>query len=157
MPFLPKVSFLSDSASASVHSHMKTMAVDAFRVSLSSAVSSSSQRFGHDDGDALGDVFILGWSHSRPFLSHIEGHPHLIRFHVHIFLHPFVIVIFVPSSRFLYGLSSRKGAVKKIIETETKRGRSHKKKGCRLSKEKRPHAHVKGHPSVAFSVRPCTT
>ncbi|MFQ6631692.1 hypothetical protein Gotur_009405 [Gossypium turneri] len=39
---------------------MKTMAMDAFRVSLSSAVSSSSQGSGHDDGDALGDVFIWG-------------------------------------------------------------------------------------------------
>ncbi|PON97609.1 Zinc finger, FYVE-type, endofin [Trema orientale] len=36
------------------------MAMDAFRVSLSSAVSSSSQGSGHDDGDALGDVFIWG-------------------------------------------------------------------------------------------------
>ncbi|KAJ9685372.1 hypothetical protein PVL29_017414 [Vitis rotundifolia] len=36
------------------------MGVDAFRVSLSSAVSSSSQGSGHDDGDALGDVFIWG-------------------------------------------------------------------------------------------------
>ncbi|MBA0739951.1 hypothetical protein Gogos_013176 [Gossypium gossypioides] len=39
---------------------MKTMTMDAFRVSLSSAVSSSSQGSGHDDGDALGDVFIWG-------------------------------------------------------------------------------------------------
>lgn len=39
---------------------MKMMAMDAFRVSLSSAVSSSSQGSGHDDGDALGDVFIWG-------------------------------------------------------------------------------------------------
>ncbi|KAL2316863.1 hypothetical protein Fmac_030739 [Flemingia macrophylla] len=63
--------FPSDSASASVHSvssggsdsmhgHMKTMGMDAFRVSLSSAVSTSSQGSGHDDGDALGDVFIWG-------------------------------------------------------------------------------------------------
>ncbi|CAB4278777.1 unnamed protein product [Prunus armeniaca] len=36
------------------------MAMDAFRVSLSSAVSSSSQGSGHDDGDALGDVFMWG-------------------------------------------------------------------------------------------------
>ncbi|KDP36001.1 hypothetical protein JCGZ_08396 [Jatropha curcas] len=67
----PKGFFPSDSASASVHSlssggsdsvdgHMKAMAMDAFRVSLSSAVSSSSQGSGHDDGDALGDVFIWG-------------------------------------------------------------------------------------------------
>ncbi|XVF04869.1 hypothetical protein REPUB_Repub05bG0122200 [Reevesia pubescens] len=51
---------LSSGGSDSVHGHMKTMAMDAFRVSLSSAVSSSSQGSGHDDGDALGDVFIWG-------------------------------------------------------------------------------------------------
>ncbi|KAK9682228.1 hypothetical protein RND81_10G059700 [Saponaria officinalis] len=34
--------------------------VDTFRVSLSSAVSSSSHGSGHDDGDALGDVYIWG-------------------------------------------------------------------------------------------------
>ncbi|XP_062014897.1 PH, RCC1 and FYVE domains-containing protein 1 [Rosa rugosa] len=67
----PKGFFPSDSASGSVHSvssggsesvhgQMKAMAMDAFRVSLSSAVSSSSQGSGHDDGDALGDVFIWG-------------------------------------------------------------------------------------------------
>ncbi|KAF7833335.1 PH, RCC1 and FYVE domains-containing protein 1-like isoform X1 [Senna tora] len=67
----PKGFFPPDSASASVHSvssggsdsvhgHMKTVPMDAFRVSLSSAVSSSSQGSGHDDGDALGDVFIWG-------------------------------------------------------------------------------------------------
>ncbi|XP_044481650.1 PH, RCC1 and FYVE domains-containing protein 1-like isoform X2 [Mangifera indica] len=67
----PKGFFAPDSASASVHSlssggsdsvhgHMKAMTMDAFRVSLSSAVSSSSQGSGHDDGDALGDVFIWG-------------------------------------------------------------------------------------------------
>ncbi|KAL0435338.1 UNVERIFIED_CONTAM: PH, RCC1 and FYVE domains-containing protein 1 [Sesamum radiatum] len=67
----PKGFFPSDSASASVHSvssggsdslhgQMKGLGVDAFRVSLSSAVSSSSQGSGHDDGDALGDVFIWG-------------------------------------------------------------------------------------------------
>ncbi|KAK6925547.1 Brevis radix (BRX) domain [Dillenia turbinata] len=67
----PKGFFPSDSASGSVHSlssggsdsmhgHVKTMTMDAFRVSLSSAVSSSSQGSGHDDGDALGDVFIWG-------------------------------------------------------------------------------------------------
>ncbi|KAL8029435.1 hypothetical protein ABFX02_14G224800 [Erythranthe guttata] len=43
-----------------MHGHMKGMGVDAFRVSLSSAVSSSSQGSGHDDGDALGDVFMWG-------------------------------------------------------------------------------------------------
>ncbi|KAL7199371.1 hypothetical protein ACSBR2_021622 [Camellia fascicularis] len=67
----PKGFFPSDSASGSVHSlssggsdsvhgHMKGMGMDAFRVSSSSAVSSSSQGSGHDDGDALGDVFIWG-------------------------------------------------------------------------------------------------
>ncbi|KAJ6754999.1 INACTIVE PHOSPHOLIPASE C-LIKE PROTEIN 2 [Salix purpurea] len=67
----PKGFFPSDSASGSVHSlssggsdsvhgHMKAVAMDAFRVSLSSAVSSSSQGSGHDDGEALGDVFIWG-------------------------------------------------------------------------------------------------
>ncbi|KAJ1394793.1 Zinc finger, FYVE/PHD-type [Sesbania bispinosa] len=70
-PIPPKGFFPPDSASGSVHSvssggsdsmhgHMKTMPMDAFRVSLSSAVSSSSQGSGHDDGDALGDVFIWG-------------------------------------------------------------------------------------------------
>ncbi|XP_055833560.1 PH, RCC1 and FYVE domains-containing protein 1 isoform X2 [Solanum dulcamara] len=67
----PKGFFPSDSASASVnslssggsdsmHGQMKGTGVDNFRVSLSSAVSSSSQGSGHDDGDALGDVFIWG-------------------------------------------------------------------------------------------------
>ncbi|KAL4385407.1 hypothetical protein GQ457_15G028620 [Hibiscus cannabinus] len=67
----PKGFFPPDSASASVHSlssggsdsvhgHLKTMTMDTFRVSLSSAVSSSSHGSGHDDGDALGDVFIWG-------------------------------------------------------------------------------------------------
>lgn len=66
----PKGFFPLDSATGSVHSlssggsdsvhHMKAGAMDAFRVSLSSAVSSSSQGSGHDDGDALGDVFIWG-------------------------------------------------------------------------------------------------
>ncbi|KAI3987626.1 hypothetical protein MKX01_007092 [Papaver californicum] len=66
----PKGFFPADSASTSVHSlssgsdsmngHMKVNAMDAFRVSLSSAVSSSSQGSGHDDGEALGDVFIWG-------------------------------------------------------------------------------------------------
>ncbi|XP_052173016.1 PH, RCC1 and FYVE domains-containing protein 1-like isoform X2 [Diospyros lotus] len=67
----PKGYFPADSASGSVHSlssggsdsihgQMRAMGIDAFRVSLSSAVSSSSQGSGHDDGDALGDVFIWG-------------------------------------------------------------------------------------------------
>ncbi|WOK93549.1 hypothetical protein Cni_G02249 [Canna indica] len=67
----PKCFFPSDSATGSLHSlssgcsdsingHTRGFATDAFRVSLSSAVSSSSQGSGHDDGDALGDVFIWG-------------------------------------------------------------------------------------------------
>ncbi|CAH9100080.1 unnamed protein product [Cuscuta epithymum] len=67
----PKGVFPSDSVSGSVHfsssggpdgvdGHIETMGMDAFRVSLSSAVSSSSQGSGHDDSDALGDVFIWG-------------------------------------------------------------------------------------------------
>ncbi|XP_061997844.1 PH, RCC1 and FYVE domains-containing protein 1-like isoform X2 [Rosa rugosa] len=67
----PKVPFPSDSASGSFQSlssggsdgmngRTKGAVTDAFRVSLSSAVSSSSQGSGHDDGDALGDVFIWG-------------------------------------------------------------------------------------------------
>uniref|UniRef100_A0A0R0F000 FYVE-type domain-containing protein n=1 Tax=Glycine max TaxID=3847 RepID=A0A0R0F000_SOYBN len=70
-PIPPMGFFRPDSASGSLHSvssggsdsmhgQMKTMPMDAFRVSLSSAVSSSSQGSGHDDGDALGDVFIWG-------------------------------------------------------------------------------------------------
>ncbi|KAJ7965005.1 Regulator of chromosome condensation (RCC1) family with FYVE zinc finger domain [Quillaja saponaria] len=51
---------LSSGGSDSVHGHMKAMPMDAFRVSLSSAVSSTSQGSGHDNGDALGDVFIWG-------------------------------------------------------------------------------------------------
>ncbi|ESQ41205.1 hypothetical protein EUTSA_v10012520mg [Eutrema salsugineum] len=43
-----------------MHGHMRGMGMDAFRVSMSSAVSSSSHGSGHDDGDALGDVFIWG-------------------------------------------------------------------------------------------------
>ncbi|KAH7677077.1 Regulator of chromosome condensation 1/beta-lactamase-inhibitor protein II [Dioscorea alata] len=51
---------LSSGCSDSGHGNMRGIAVDANRVSLSSAVSSSSQGSGHDDGDALGDVFIWG-------------------------------------------------------------------------------------------------
>ncbi|KAF3433430.1 hypothetical protein FNV43_RR24532 [Rhamnella rubrinervis] len=67
----PKVSFPSDSASGSalslssggsdgINGRLKGAGLDGFRVSLSSAVSTSSQGSGHDDGDALGDVFIWG-------------------------------------------------------------------------------------------------
>ncbi|XP_071733808.1 PH, RCC1 and FYVE domains-containing protein 1-like isoform X2 [Rutidosis leptorrhynchoides] len=52
---------VSSGGSDSMHGHVRGgMGVDAFRVSLSSAVSSSSHGSGHDDGDALGDVFIWG-------------------------------------------------------------------------------------------------
>ncbi|KAJ6830331.1 uncharacterized protein M6B38_353840 [Iris pallida] len=60
---------LSDSASNSLRSlsseggdisNGRGSAVEALRVSLSSAVSSSSQGSGYDDFDALGDVFIWG-------------------------------------------------------------------------------------------------
>ncbi|XP_062231351.1 PH, RCC1 and FYVE domains-containing protein 1-like isoform X2 [Phragmites australis] len=63
--------FPSDSTAGSVHSmssghsdntngHPRGIPMDAFRVSYSSAVSSSSHGSGHDDGDALGDVFLWG-------------------------------------------------------------------------------------------------
>ncbi|XP_043811848.1 PH, RCC1 and FYVE domains-containing protein 1 isoform X2 [Manihot esculenta] len=65
-----KVLYPPESACGSVHSvssggseatgRLKGMNVDAFRVSLSSAVSSSSQGSGHDDSDALGDVYFWG-------------------------------------------------------------------------------------------------
>lgn len=42
------------------NSNGRTSAADTFRVSLSSAVSSSSQGSGHEDIDSLGDVFIWG-------------------------------------------------------------------------------------------------
>ncbi|CAL0307461.1 unnamed protein product [Lupinus luteus] len=51
---------VSPGGSEIMHGHIKTMGMDAFRVSLSSAFSSSSQGSGHDDGDAFGDVFIWG-------------------------------------------------------------------------------------------------
>ncbi|GER40751.1 regulator of chromosome condensation family protein [Striga asiatica] len=51
---------LSSGGSDGLHNQMKGTGMDAFRVSLSSAVSSSSQGSGHDDGDAMGDVFIWG-------------------------------------------------------------------------------------------------
>ncbi|KAK8454472.1 hypothetical protein SEVIR_5G461800v4 [Setaria viridis] len=67
----PKGFLPSDSNAGSVHSmssghsdntngHPRSIPMDAFRVSYSSAVSSSSHGSGHDDGDALGDVFIWG-------------------------------------------------------------------------------------------------
>ncbi|KNA20329.1 hypothetical protein SOVF_053390 [Spinacia oleracea] len=69
---VPAKSFIPpESASSSVHSfssggfdglngRSRGNGVDTFRVSLSSAVSSSSHGSGHDDGDALGDVYIWG-------------------------------------------------------------------------------------------------
>ncbi|XP_051218419.2 PH, RCC1 and FYVE domains-containing protein 1 [Lolium perenne] len=65
----PRPFFPSDSNVGSVHSassghsdntNGRGIPMDGFRVSLSSAVSSSSHGSGHDDGDALGDVFIWG-------------------------------------------------------------------------------------------------
>ncbi|GJU38971.1 hypothetical protein Tco_1191928 [Tanacetum coccineum] len=46
--------------SDSLHGQAMVIGIDAFRVSLSSDVSSSSQGSGHDDEDALGDVFVVG-------------------------------------------------------------------------------------------------
>ncbi|KAJ6831907.1 uncharacterized protein M6B38_343410 [Iris pallida] len=67
----PKGFFPSDTGAGSVHSlssgcsdstngNTRGVTTEAYRVSLSSAVSSSSQGSGHDDGDALGDVFLWG-------------------------------------------------------------------------------------------------
>lgn len=51
---------LSSGHSDNTNGNSRGVPMDAFRVSLSSAVSSSSHGSGHDDGDALGDVFIWG-------------------------------------------------------------------------------------------------
>ncbi|KAL3620339.1 hypothetical protein CASFOL_035251 [Castilleja foliolosa] len=59
-PACPSVHSVSSGGSDGIHGQMKGIGVDAFRVSLSSAVSSSSQGSGHDDADALGDVFMWG-------------------------------------------------------------------------------------------------
>ncbi|KAL9370072.1 hypothetical protein Peur_041271 [Populus x canadensis] len=60
----PKVLFPLESASGpgsdETTGRMKNTNTEAFRVSLSSAVSSSSQGSGRDDNDALGDVYIWG-------------------------------------------------------------------------------------------------
>lgn len=67
----PKIFYPSETASGSIHSRssggsdgmtgrINGTNVDAFRVSLSSAVSSSSHGSGHDEGDALGDIFLWG-------------------------------------------------------------------------------------------------
>ncbi|GFQ02894.1 ultraviolet-b receptor uvr8 [Phtheirospermum japonicum] len=59
-PACASIHSVSSGGSDGIHGQMKGMGVDAFRVSLSSAVSSSSQGSGHDDADALGDVFMWG-------------------------------------------------------------------------------------------------
>lgn len=53
-------SMSSEGGSDSTNGHTRNAMMDGFRISLSSAVSSSSQGSGQDDGDALGDVFIWG-------------------------------------------------------------------------------------------------
>eukprot|EP00250_Pteridium_aquilinum_P019086 c24287_g1_i1 orf=626-3934(+) len=50
----------SDSGSNSVHLQFRSSSLEAFRVSMSSAVSSSSHGSGQDDADALGDVYMWG-------------------------------------------------------------------------------------------------
>ncbi|KAH7440857.1 hypothetical protein KP509_03G014300 [Ceratopteris richardii] len=50
----------SDMGSDSMHSQTRASSNDIYRVSLSSAVSSSSQGSGQDDADALGDVYLWG-------------------------------------------------------------------------------------------------
>ena len=64
----PKSFFRSNSIGGSLHSvssevgpdsingHTRVATMDAFRIILSSVVSSSSEGLGQDDGDALGDV-----------------------------------------------------------------------------------------------------
>ncbi|XP_057789960.1 PH, RCC1 and FYVE domains-containing protein 1-like isoform X2 [Salvia miltiorrhiza] len=51
---------ISSGGSDGVHGLMKGTGMDTFRVSLSSAVSSSSQGSGHGENDSLGDVYIWG-------------------------------------------------------------------------------------------------
>lgn len=53
-------SSISSPSAAAENPNGRCSAADAVRVSLSSAVSSSSQGSGHDDFDSLGDVFIWG-------------------------------------------------------------------------------------------------
>ncbi|KAH9620066.1 hypothetical protein KSS87_009685 [Heliosperma pusillum] len=68
---MPAKNFIPQGSASSTHSlttggfdvlngRSRGAGVDTFRVSLSSAVSSSSHGSGHDDGDALGDVYIWG-------------------------------------------------------------------------------------------------
>ncbi|CAK7336528.1 unnamed protein product [Dovyalis caffra] len=67
----PKVLFPLESACEpgldETTGRLKGTNADAFRVSLSSAVSSSSQGSGRDDNDALGDVYIWGKALVRAF------------------------------------------------------------------------------------------
>ena len=49
-------SMSSKAGSDSINGHTKVATMDAFRISLFSAVCSSSQGLGQDDGDSLGDV-----------------------------------------------------------------------------------------------------
>ena len=46
----------SEAGSDSINGHTRVATMDAFRIILSSVLSSSSQGSGQDDGDALGDV-----------------------------------------------------------------------------------------------------
>ncbi|KAI5058394.1 hypothetical protein GOP47_0026564 [Adiantum capillus-veneris] len=50
----------SESGSISVHSQFRVPSLEAFRVSMSSALSTSSHGSGQDDADALGDVYMWG-------------------------------------------------------------------------------------------------
>ena len=64
----PKIFFQSNYVGGSLHSvsleagsdsingHTRVATMDSFRIILSTALSSSSQGLGQDDGDALGDV-----------------------------------------------------------------------------------------------------
>lgn len=50
----------SEGRPGSINGHSRVATLDNFRISLSSAVSSSSQGSGQDDADAMGDVFLWG-------------------------------------------------------------------------------------------------
>ncbi|MCO5581816.1 hypothetical protein L7F22_035705 [Adiantum nelumboides] len=50
----------SESGSNSLHSQFRAPSLEAFRVSMSSALSTSSHGSGQDDADALGDVYMWG-------------------------------------------------------------------------------------------------
>ncbi|KAH9318737.1 hypothetical protein KI387_020506, partial [Taxus chinensis] len=53
-------SVASEGRPGSINGHSRVATLDTIRISLSSAVSSSSQGSGQDDADAMGDVFIWG-------------------------------------------------------------------------------------------------